>query len=503
MSEPVNLNGGNPAVTTGTAGVKSQVNGAAATASNLAAATGGIAGGNLVEPDIDQLLFQIKGDDTPLMQMMLLARKVKVESPVVEHYMFDEPRSRVVTIEAVAATNSQRAILPLGSGDQQIPRPYGTLLCKGVAGWTADGSKQDPNKELLLFVVDHDAATGNPIVYACNGPKTNTSDEYCTMPEIPAGTTIILLANALYETQKNVDPDLVIPQATQVYLQKRGMNQIVSDYFDSVKKRIPYSKALLAEAAITKFKTDGNRTLYAGQKSHFKVNTGKVGVQDIYTTEGVRYQVKKELRHIGKWTIEEFIALTKMVFTGEDVPKKVVCLSGKNFLENIQCMDYSKHPEIQISVDTNDYGWSVTKFHTVFGDIEFKHDPTLDRLGWANSALILAPDRLVHYQYSAEHTSKDRVDGEEATREALLVWDALALKGSCHIWVDGEGNDEATNATTYILWESDEAPAEPIEGAVYYLVNDCPGIAKQAMAGQVWQYADGKYTEFSGEIAAV
>ena len=116
-----------------------------------------------------------------------------------------------------------------------------------------------------------------------------------------------------------------------------------------------------------------------------------------------------------------------MTFTGEDVPKSVIALSGKNFLENIQCFDYSKHPEIQITTKTNPVGWVVTNFHTVFGDIEFKHDPTLDRLKWSNSAFIVAPDRLVHYQYSAEHSSKDRVEGEEATRESILVWDALAL----------------------------------------------------------------------------
>lgn len=505
--ETVQVGGQHSTPTPGTAGVQSQVSGTPTTVSAVAGATGGIAGGNLVESDIDKELFKFKSDDTPLMQLMLKAKKVKVSSPEVEHYMIDEPRSSIVSATAVVAGSSQQFILPLAANDASIPRPYGTLLCCGVDGYAEDGKTKTPGKPVMLFVTGHDPATGNPIVRAVNGPKTNASDEYCTTPAIPAGTTLIILANALYETQKEVDPDLIVPQAVKVFLQKRGMNQIVSDYYEAQKKRIPFGKAVIAEAAITLFKVRGNRTLYAGRKGKFNVQTPKAGVQTVYTTEGVRYQVKKELQHVGKWTVEEIIALAKMAFTGEDVPKSVVCLAGKNFLENIQCIDYSKHPEIQISTKTNPVGWTVTNFHTVFGDIEFKHDPTLDRLKWSNSAFIVAPDRLVHYQYSAEHSSSDRMEGEEATRESMLVWDALALKGSCHIWINGEASSADGNLNTeavhYHLYEGAEAPKDPAEGCVYYLLSDCPGISDTAVKGTLWQYKDSKWVEFSGEIMVV
>lgn len=504
--ETVNVGGQNPTPTPGSAGVQSQVGGAATTVSNVAGATGGINAGNLIESDLDKNLFKFKSDDTPLMQLMLIAKKVNVTSPIVEHYMIDEPRSSVTTTTAVAEATTQQFVLPLPSNDAAIPRPYGTLLVDGVDGYTEDGQTLTPGKPLMLFVVGHDTLTGNPIVRAVNGPKATKADEYCTTPAIPAGTTCIILANALYETQKEVDPDLIVPQPTQVYLQKRGMNQIVSDYYEAQKKKIPFGKAIIAEAAITNFKVRGNRTLYAGRKGKMKVTTDKVGVQDIYFSEGVRYQVKKELQHLGKWTVEEVIALAKMVFTGEDVPKNVVCLAGKNFLENIQCIDYSKHPEIQISTKTNPVGWVVTNFHTVFGDLEFKHDPTLDRLKWSNSAFIVAPDRLVHYQYSAEHTSRDRVEGEEATRESMLVWDALALKGSCHVWINGEsttinGNIN-TDATHFHLYEGETAPANPADGCVFYLITDCMGISTEAVSGTLWQYKNGKWSEYIGDVMA-
>lgn len=486
----------------GTAGVMSQVPGAPTTVSGVAGATGGVGPGNLVQSDLDQELYKFKSDDTPLMQLMLKARKVKVNSPEVEHYMIDEPRSCVTTAGVVNAGTGKQFVLPLLANDAEIPRPYGTLLVKGVDGYAEDGKTKTPGKDLMLFVTGQDPTTNNPIVRAVNGPKTNTTDESCTTPDIPAGTTLIVLSNALYETQKKVDPDLIVPQGTTVYLQKRGMNQIVSDYYDAQKK-IPFGKAVIAEAAITNFKVRGNRTLYAGRKGKMTVQTPEVGAQTIYFTEGVRYQVKKELQHTGKWTVEEIVALAKMVFTGEDVPKSVIALAGKNFLENIQCIDYSKHPEIQISTKTNPVGWVVTNFHTVFGDMEFKHDPTLDRLKWSNSAFIVAPDRLVHYQYSAEHSSKDRVDGEEATREAILVWDALALKGSCHIWINGEGEDENSSATQIHLWDSAEAPVGPADGGVYYLLQDCPGINAEAVCGQMWQFKNSAWSEYAGDVMAV
>ena len=503
--ETVNVGGTNPTPTPGSAGVSSQVSGAAATVSNLAGATGGIDGGNLVQPDLDEELYKFKGDDTPLMQIALKAKRVKVTSPEVDHYMIDEPRTCVTTTAAVAKGTSNQFVVSLDGDDQQIPRPYGTLLAVGVDGYTEDGSKATPGKDLMLFVVGHDPTTGNPICRAVNGPKSTTDAEYCTTPAIPAGTKLILLGNALYETQKKVDPDLFVPQPTRVFLQKRGMNRIVSDYFDAVKKRIPFTKAIIAEAALTKFKCDTNRSLLAGRKGKIKVNTPEVGVQDIYFSEGVRYQVKKEIQHIGKWTYEEFIALAKMFFTGEDVPSSGLTLCGKNFLENIQCIDFSKHPEVKIDVKTNKFGWTVTAIHTVFGDIEFKREPTFDRLGWSNSAFLLSPDRLVRYVLAAEHSSSDRVEGEEATRESILTWDAIALKGSCHLWINGEdttANDNVNeDAAHYLFYEGSTAPESPVDGGIYYLLSDCPGIAVTAVKGTLWRAKNTTTTTGEGASA--
>ena len=486
----------------GSVGLKTQVPGAASTVSNAANATGGVGAGHFIEQDLDAELFAFKGDDTPLMQLMLKAKKVNVNSAEVEHYMIDEPKSSVTTTAEVAVNaNKNFFALPLDSTEQNLPQEYGTLLVKRVDGYTEDGQKKTPGKDIMLFVTGRDSE-GNPVCRAVNGPKKTKTDTFCTTPAIPANSEIIILSNAMYETQKDVAPDLIVPQPREIYLQKRGMNQIVSDYFESQKKHIPFSQALIAEQAITNFKARCNRTLWAGRKGKFQVNVPKLGAQTIYCTEGIRWQFMRELQHTGKWTFEKIIALAKMFFTGEDVPKTAILLAGKNLLEQLQCIDYSKHPEVTISVKVNPVGWEVTNLHTVFGDIEIKREPTLDKLGWSNSGALLGENRLVHYKRVSDHEFNDRVEGEEATRKGMIVWDALALKGGCHIFINGEDNDKNEGSTLFAMWDKETAPetTPSTKTPVYYFIVDCTIGEKKAKAGTMWQYDGQAWVEYTGEI---
>ena len=493
--EVVDLTGNAPVAGAGSVGLETQVGGSPATVSAAAMATGGVSAGNFIAADIDDELFRFNSDDTPLMQLMLSAKKVKVNSPVVQHYMIDEAKSCVITNEQM--TGGASAILPLDNKDKNIVRPYTTLIAKGVDGY--EGATQTPGKDLMLFVTGHNAE-GNPVVRAMNGQKESDSDEIGNIPTIPAGTTLVILANALYETQKQVDPDLIVPKPQELFLQKRGMNQVVSDYFDAQKKQIPFTKAIIAEQAIANFKVRGNRTMWISRQGKTQVNVPNMGMQTVYSTEGVRWQFKRELQCEGKWTIEKLIALAKMFFTGEDVPKTAILLAGKNLLESLQCIDYSKHPEIQVTQKTNAIGWSVTNIHTVFGDIEVKREPTLDRIGYSNSGALIGEGRLVHYVYSQEHSFNDRVEGEEASRNGIIIWDGLALKGSCHIWIDGEGEASIDDVTNINYLDEDLSADAATSGEVYYLLADVKVGSINGKVGQMYKYDGSKFVEYSGEV---
>ena len=94
------------------------------------------------------------------------------------------------------------------------------------------------------------------------------------------------------------------------------------------------------------------------------------------------------------------------------------------------------------------------------------------------------------------------MEGEEATRNGILIWDALALKGSCHIWIDGEGEPTSDGAVGYTLWDSDEAPAGAMleDGSVFYLMRDCPALDPAARGGSMWQYKDSAWKEYKGVL---
>lgn len=481
-------NGEALSASTGAAGLESQLPGIASTVSNAAAATGGIAAGNLVEPDIDDQLFVFQSEDTALMSMMLKSRKVKVDSPEVEHYMIDGQSPQLVVQSAVRQSGNAQFVLPLAVSQQSIPHVNHTLLVTGVSGYNETGLETTPGKNLMLYVTGVDSASGNPIVRAINGPKNGRNDLYCTTPAIPAGTKVRILANALYETQKEVEPDLIVPKPETIYLQKRGMNQIVSDYFDAQRKHVPFTQSVIAEQAILNFKRAGNRTLWAGRKGKLSVKVPKLGDQLVYFTEGLRWQFKREVMVRDAWSIEKLMALAKLFYTGEDVPRSATLLAGKNLLEQLQYIDFSSHPEVHVMATHNPMGWAVTRVHTVFGDIDIKREPTLDTLGWSNSGALLADDRLVHYTYSTQHEFSDRVEGEEATRRGMVVWDALALKGTCHIWINGDGEAMNTPDNTYALWDSESVPAGNLlsEDSTYYFIKGCEEIG--AAPGTLWRF---------------
>lgn len=488
MSEQVVEVTKTPQTTPGSAGLSTQMPGQATTVDGLSAPEGGVGAGNLFEREVDKDLFEFEGDDTPLMSLLLNAKKIPVNSPEVDHFQIDEEKVTIATNAALAKTTTAQGILPLESNDQSLCKICDTLHVRGVNGYTDDGQTERPGVDLELYVTGVDATTNNPIVRAVNGPKTNKTDQYCTIPAIPSGTVIDILSNAMHETQKEVAPDSSIPTPTTIYLQKRGLNQIISDYFDSQKKRIPFSQALLAERAIRKFKRACNRTLWIGQKGKMPVQDPKTGMQFVYFTEGARWMFKREIQHTGTWTFEEFVAVAKMFFTGADVPSNAICLCGKNYLEGIQCIDFKNHPEVKIEVKTNALGWSVTNIHTVFGDLQFKREPTLDKIGYSNSCGIFGENRLVDYVRSAQHSDSERIEGHEASRESVILWDGLGLKGSCHLFINGEGTATATNAIAYKLWSASTAPTgdDLVSGTVYYLLVDCPGINKNAQAGETW-----------------
>lgn len=492
-----------PKPSPGQAGVETQLPGQPTTVSGVAEATGGVGGDGLIQPDIDEQITLIGTDEFVLDGLMRRAkRKVKVTGYEVDHYIIDEQKASVFTKEEYTGSNQKQGVIKLESEDQELFQEYGTILVKGVDGYNEKGNTPIAGTDLMLYIVGKDSSN-DPICRAINGPKSNQTDEYCNMPTIPQGTELVILSNALAETQKEVAPDIIIPTPKRVFLQKTAMNQIVSDYFDAQKKRIEFQQATIAEAALKQYRRKNNRTLWVGRKGKFRLDRGKMGIQYVYFTEGVRWQFKREWEHKGAWTFEDIIALAKMKFTGQDCSKEAMWLMGRDQLEQIQNIDFTKHKDISMT-SKEVWGFACTQLHTVFGDFYLKHEPTLDYIGYSNSGGIFDLNGLVRYYIKNEEKSREKIEGEEANRDAVISINALALKGYSHIWVNGdESNDGLTGVTIVVEWDNaSDAPEEPKMNQVFYLKQACTGINASSKAGEFWRWDGEAWVQYKGEIYA-
>lgn len=473
-----------PTMGTGTAGLETHVGGAPTTVSGVQNASGGM--GELVLPEVDKRIFMFERGNFGLMELMLMSKRVDVKSMEVKHYAIDQG-TPIVTVHTV----NNDGTITLVNSDKGKVRAYDTLMVKGVKGYdyvtgTGNVLSRRPLQLFVKSVNNNDTIT----CVATNGVKQAATDQYGSLPTssspaanntnvITDGTKLVRMANALYETQKWVDPNTVIPVPDELYLQKRGMTSIVSKYLADQNMEIPYDEAVKAEAQLREFKAAGNRTLLISQQSKMLVRSSMGDDQWDYTTNGVRWQVKREVKHQGPWTFEDVITLIKTYYNGADKPKSGIWLVGENLGQALQLIDWTKHPEVKMEPYTNEtLGWKVTRLTCIFGDLQIKMEETLNDCGFANSGIIIGEDRLVHYVRRGESNYTEDVLGEEATRSGVLVSDALGLKGNCHIWVDGDDDDDDTapGADIFKLWsalDQNGAPAAPtgndLEDGVIYV----------------------------------
>lgn len=260
----------------GSAGLQTQLGGAPTTVSGVENASGGM--GELVMPEVDKRIFMFERDQNSLMQLMLMAKSVNVHSMEVKHYAIDQG-TPIVTVASVNGNT-----ITLVNADQKKVRAYDTLMVKGVKGYDfIGGTNVKSRRPLQLFV----KSVNNDDTITCiatNGVKQAATDQYGSLPTatsptasntniITAGTKLVRMANAMYETQKWVDPNTVIPSPDDLYLQKRGMTSIVSKYLADQNMEIPYDEAVKAEAQLREFKAAGNRTLLISQQNKMLVRS--------------------------------------------------------------------------------------------------------------------------------------------------------------------------------------------------------------------------------------
>ena len=494
---------GTPRASRGIAGLATQGNGNATTVSNISEMS------DIIEAEIDEKIIEVASDESIIDTVKRrVKRRVNVTSFEVDHYMIDEKRSKAYTNATYTGIKATRAEIPFSTtGDRKIFQEYYTAICKGVNGYDPTGQIELPGVDLMLFFVGKNDTTEAPIAMAVNGPKVNSTDEYCVVPTIPAGTEVILLSSAAYETQKFISPSTVVPVPERVYLQKQLCNSIVSDYFKAQKKKIKFSEAQIAEAILRQFRLESCRTAWVGQPGKFKVQAmdPSMGYQWDYFSKGLRWQFKRQYDLSSTITFADLINLSMVKFTGFNCSRKAVWFLGKQLLNDIQKIDLTLHKNITVK-DDEVWGVACTRIHTVFGDIALVHDPTLDALGYSNCGGLIDENGLVRYYMKNEDSAVERVEGEEAKREVVMTIDCLCLKGYSHIWVNGAAAKSDIPGAARVT-SSATLPESPSTNDVVVLTADVNhnvgGVdTLWFSAGTVVTYTGTTWVEYTGEIMA-
>ena len=494
---------GTPRASRGIAGLATQGNGNATTVSNISEMS------DIIEAEIDEKIIEVASDESIIDTVKRrVKRRVNVTSFEVDHYMIDEKRSKAYTNATYTGIKATRAEIPFSTtGDRKIFQEYYTAICKGVNGYDPTGQIELPGVDLMLFFVGKNDTTEAPIAMAVNGPKVNSTDEYCVVPTIPAGTEVILLSSAAYETQKFISPSTVVPVPERVYLQKQLCNSIVSDYFKAQKKKIKFSEAQIAEAILRQFRLESCRTAWVGQPGKFKVQAmdPSMGYQWDYFSKGLRWQFKRQYDLSSTITFADLINLSMVKFTGFNCSRKAVWFLGKQLLNDIQKIDLTLHKNITVK-DDEVWGVACTRIHTVFGDIALVHDPTLDALGYSHCGGLIDENGLVRYCMKHENMESERVEGEEAKREVVMTIDCLCLKGYSHIWVNGAAAKSDIPGAAKVVSAS-SLPASPNTNDVVVLTADVKHTVNGEQrvwftAGTVVTYNGSTWIEYTGEIMA-
>ena len=494
--------GGSPKPSKGIGGLPSQGGGEATTVSNAREL-----GTDFIDADVDDQIVGIASDESVIDTIKRkIRRQVRVNSFEVDHYLIDDKRSKAYTNEIYEGINATRAEIPFSTtGERKIFQEYYTAICKGVNGYDPTGQIELSGVDLMLFFVGKNSTTEAPIAMAVNGPKVNASDDYCVVPTIPAGTEVILLSSAAYETQKFIAPSTIVPVPERMYLQKQLCNSIVSDYFAAQKKRLQFSEAQIAEAVLRQFRLESCRTAWVGQPGKFKVQAmdNAMGYQWDYFSKGIRWQFKRQYDLSSNITFADLINLSMVKFTGFNCTKRAIWLLGKQLLNDIQKIDLTLHKNISVTGDKV-FGIECTKIHTVFGDIDLIHDPTLDALGYAHCGGLIDENGLVRYYMKNEDAKTENVDGEEAKREVVMTIDCLCLKGYSHIWVNGSAAESDIPGASRVT-SAAELPVEPKVNDVVILTADVNremnGESKKWFgAGSVVTFNGNTWVEYTGEI---
>ena len=441
----------NDGASAGSEGLTTQQGGQAASVSNLSQ-TGAAA--DIIEEEVDDEIAKFMPDffafDTIVRKAVQKRMRGNYE---VVHYDVDAAQIVADTTSAYTAnTSTKRTKLLISTDDKDVFPMYSTVEVLGVNGYDETG-QIELEGNLMLYVAGIHTDDQLPIVIAINGPRVNPTDAECYIPSIPAGTTLVCGINACAESQLFVPPSNSTPVPTKVYMQKKICNTSVTAYFKNVKKKVDWDEQDIHEQALWEFRRKCEIGYLFGRKGKllFKdSNRPTTAPEFVYFQQGIWWDINKFYDYIpGSFTYNDLIGITKMKFTGNNGSKIGFFAVGKDLLEDMLKVDYTKYKDLTV-VGSTKWGIKMTSFESSFGTLNVVHLPIMDQAGRSKHGMVLDIDYLVRYYMKDNETRKVDMaaQGEESERNITQQIDCLALKGYSHMIVRPSAVSTAASITS-------------------------------------------------------
>ena len=270
-------------------------------------------------------------------------------------------RTEARTTASVGGTSTNKTVVftanNMHSNDLEIFRKNYTIFVDGVEGYDEGQTTKTNGEKLMLYVTDV-TSTGFTVV-AINGPAVSSGSKETYVPQIPAGSLLVLGAPALAEEEVEVDPINVIPTMKNAYLQKKGYSVAITDFFNEAVKEVDWEKDRIKRQALDTYKSIYTTTsLFGAKRKFYKKN--KNGNRICYTQEGMLNQVRMAFQlPDDKWSKSALIAIAKMLFTAYTDAEEIEIFCGSDAIEGLLNIDWGKDTSVFVYQKDKDYNVEI------------------------------------------------------------------------------------------------------------------------------------------------
>lgn len=469
--------------------------------------------GGLEEEEREETLTQLKPYRVPFMRLLSrVAKERKVTNYVVKHARVGGETLDGTITQTISAGESIKLNKSNFSGNLGVFRKFDQIAVPSIGGFKPGSQTEHDGCNLILEVVERTKT--ELTLMAVNGPATvdgqdNSEMEDCTVPEIPAGTYVLGMANAMSESQLLVTPDNFQPREKEVYLQKKGWNVLFTEEFEKMKKKFPFKvKDLLQDAAILNdVRTE--RSYWMGVKRKKKRQTEDGAIEDVFYSEGVLPQIPNYYAIGNEYKLSDLVAISKLQFTDFATSNRAFAFCGKNAIERLENIDPGKNREIHFNV-AKDFDLTFRRFQDTFGEINFVWDQTLDFMGMSDYIFVLDLDNAIHYVKEGKRNmtndmSKGAGEVRLAKRHIEIMADAVGLKGYNSIIVGPEEKmfNNMTQGIVNWIVSSNTLPKTPAKNMKIALTSDYEDNGQTYEKGSVLIWNGTKWETYTGaDLAA-